>query len=156
MQGFAKAGFAAGPCLFKDTMQLGAFNHNAFILGQAAMMTNEGLPALLVNELKATMPLADKTAAILGMAFKGNSDDARSSLSYKLRKLLTLECRRVVCTDPYVEDPGFVSLEQALDEADVVFVGACHDEYRRLQIDKPIVDVFGFIQPAAAMQRRAA
>lgn len=156
MKGFAKAGFAAGPCLFKDTMQLGAFNHNAFILGQAAMMTNEGLPALLVNELKATTPLADKTAAILGMAFKGNSDDARSSLSYKLRKLLTLECRRVVCTDPYVEDPSFVSLEQALAEADVVFIGACHDEYRHLQIDKPTVDVFDFVQPAATAQRRAA
>jgi UDP-N-acetyl-D-mannosaminuronic acid dehydrogenase len=27
------AGFAAGPCLFKDTMQLAAFNHNNFALG---------------------------------------------------------------------------------------------------------------------------
>lgn len=156
MQGFAKAGFAAGPCLFKDTMQLGAFNHSAFILGQAAMMVNEGLPALLVNEFKAQTPLADKTAAILGMAFKGNSDDARSSLSYKLRKLLTLECRRVVCTDPYIDDPDFVPLEVALAEADVVFIGACHDEYRHLQIDCPTVDVFGFVQPAPVTSRRAA
>lgn len=46
MKSFARAGFAAGPCLLKDTMQLGAFNHGSFILGQAAMMVNEGLPYL--------------------------------------------------------------------------------------------------------------
>ena len=38
MVGFARAGFATGPCLLKDTMQLAAFNHNGFVLGQAAMM----------------------------------------------------------------------------------------------------------------------
>ena len=29
-------GFAAGPCLLKDTMQLAAFNNNNFVLGHAA------------------------------------------------------------------------------------------------------------------------
>jgi UDP-N-acetyl-D-mannosaminuronic acid dehydrogenase len=38
------AGFAAGPCLFKDTMQLAAFDDNRFHLGHAAMLVNEGLP----------------------------------------------------------------------------------------------------------------
>ncbi len=40
------AGFAAGPCLLKDTMQLAAFNNNNFLLGHASMLVNEGLPAL--------------------------------------------------------------------------------------------------------------
>jgi UDP-N-acetyl-D-mannosaminuronic acid dehydrogenase len=146
LAGFSKAGLAGGPCLLKDTMQLGAFNHNAFPIGHAAMMINEGLPANLVEGAKARYPLATMTAAILGMAFKGNSDDARASLAYKLRKILTLECRRVVCTDPYIEDPAFVPLETALREADILFLGACHDEYRDLVIDKPVVDVFGFLR----------
>ena len=34
------AGFAAGPCLLKDTMQLAAFNNNNFTLGHASMMIN--------------------------------------------------------------------------------------------------------------------
>jgi UDP-N-acetyl-D-mannosaminuronic acid dehydrogenase len=146
MAGFPKAGFAGGPCLLKDTMQLAAFNHNAFIIGQAAMMVNEGLPSLLVEAVKERYSLAGSTAAILGMAFKGNSDDPRDSLAYKLRKVLTLECRRVLCTDPYIQDPSFVSLETALEEADVVFLGACHDEYRDLIIEKPAVDVFHFLR----------
>ena len=94
MQSLARPGFAAGPCLLKDTMQLGAFNHGSFVLGQAAMMINEGLPYLIVQDVKRAYPLADMTVGILGMAFKPNSDDPRSSLSYKLRKVLLLECKQ--------------------------------------------------------------
>ena len=46
------AGFAAGPCLFKDTMQLASFTGNNFALGHSAMLINEGLPAYLVNRLE--------------------------------------------------------------------------------------------------------
>lgn len=144
MAGFARAGLTGGPCLLKDTMQLAAFNHNSFALGQAAMMVNEGLPSVMVESVRAKLNLAGATAAILGMAFKGNSDDHRDSLAYKLRKLLELECQRVLCTDPYIADPDFVPLETALAAADVVFLGACHEEYRSLPIRVPVVDVFGF------------
>lgn len=158
MQGFARAGFAAGPCLLKDTMQLAAFNHNGFAIGQAAMMINEGLPRALVDMVKAQRDLSGAVAAILGMGFKGNCDDPRDSLAYKLRKVLSLECRQVVCTDPYIQDPTFVPLETAL-KADVVFLGACHDEYRRLSFSQPVVDVFNFLQlktAAGGLPRAAA
>jgi UDP-N-acetyl-D-mannosaminuronic acid dehydrogenase len=145
MRGFAKAGFAGGPCLLKDTMQLAAFNHNAFAIGQAAMMVNEGLPCALVDAVKMHRDLSRDTAAILGMAFKGNCDDPRDSLAYKLRKVLTLQCRKVLCTDPYIDDASFVPLETALCESDIVFLGACHHQYRDLVIDKPVIDVFGYL-----------
>ena len=84
-------GFAAGPCLFKDTMQLAAFTADHFPLGQAAMQVNEGLPAYIVSALERRYGgLQGKTVGILGMAFKAESDDPRASLSYKLRKLLSL------------------------------------------------------------------
>jgi UDP-N-acetyl-D-mannosaminuronic acid dehydrogenase len=158
MAGFPAAGLAGGPCLLKDTMQLAAFNHNAFILGQAAMMVNEGLPSILVEAVKAKYSMTGSTAAILGMAFKGNSDDPRDSLAYKLRKVLTLECRRVLCSDPYIDDPSFVSVETALEEADFVFLGACHDEYQNLVIEKPVIDVFGFLLQTGktALEKRSA
>jgi len=144
MNGFARAGFAGGPCLLKDTMQLASFNHNLLTLGQTAMAVNEGLPGFIVERLKQDHDLTGLTVGILGMAFKGNCDDPRSSLSYKLRKVLTLECRRVLCTDPFINSPDFVSLETILDESDILILGACHDEYRRVQTTKPLIDVFGF------------
>src|ERR1700688_1607566 len=64
-------GFTAGPCLFKDTMQLAAFTENHFWLGHAAMLVNEGLPQHLVKLIKRSHgSLATKTVGILGMAFK--------------------------------------------------------------------------------------
>jgi UDP-N-acetyl-D-mannosaminuronic acid dehydrogenase len=149
MQSLARPGFAAGPCLLKDTMQLGAFNHGSFVLGQAAMMINEGLPYLLVQDVKRAYPLADMTVGILGMAFKPNSDDPRSSLSYKLRKVLLLECRRVLCTDPYVSDPELTPLAKVLDQADLLIVGTPHDCYRGLPYRQPVIDVTGTVKQMA-------
>ncbi len=141
MASFARPGFAAGPCLLKDTMQLGSFNHGSFMLGQAAMMINEGLPYLLVQNLKHAYPLSEMTVGILGMAFKPNNDDARSSLSYKLRKVLLLECRKVICTDPLVADPDLTPLAEVLDTADLLIVGTPHDCYKGIKYKQPVIDV---------------
>ena len=141
MQSFARPGFAAGPCLLKDTMQLGSFNHGSFVLGQAAMMINEGLPYLVVQQIKRSYPLNDMTVGILGMAFKPNSDDPRSSLSYKLRKVLLLECKQVLCTDPYVPDPDLTPLAEVLDRADLLVVGTPHGCYKDIKFKQPVVDV---------------
>jgi UDP-N-acetyl-D-mannosaminuronic acid dehydrogenase len=145
MRSFARAGFAAGPCLLKDTLQLSAFSSNNFFLGHAAMLVNEGLPNFIVTQLRSE-GLSKSTVAILGMAFKGDSDDNRSSLSYKLKKLLQVEARNVLCTDPFVSDPRFVSVEQAIEKADVIILGAPHSAYRDLKFPpgKKVVDVWGF------------
>lgn len=138
------AGFAAGPCLLKDTMQLAAFNDNNFVLGHAAMLVNEGLPLYIVSKLEAKMDLSDQTVGILGMAFKEESDDIRSSLSYKLRRVLRFKAERVLCHDPYVKDDGtLVSLEEIIRDSDVLILAAPHRCYFDLQTDTPIIDIWG-------------
>jgi UDP-N-acetyl-D-mannosaminuronic acid dehydrogenase len=146
MKSFAKAGFAAGPCLLKDTLQLSAFSGNNFFLGHAAMLVNEGLPNFIVGQLRQQQKLRDKVVAVLGMAFKSESDDKRESLSYKLRKLLMVEAREVLCTDPYVVDEKLVPLDEAIERADVIVLGAPHSAYRDLELskEKVVVDVWGF------------
>ena len=140
-------GFAAGPCLFKDTMQLAAFTADHFPLGQAAMQVNEGLPAYIVSALQRRYGgLNGKTVGILGMAFKAESDDPRASLSYKLRKLLSWAGARVICTDPYVKDDRLDTLECVLKESDVLVLGAPHKAYRNLAVGgKDVVDVWGLL-----------
>jgi UDP-N-acetyl-D-mannosaminuronic acid dehydrogenase len=150
MVGMPGPGFAAGPCLVKDTMQLAAFSHNHFMLGHSAMLVNEGLPSHLIDLVKERVELGRCTAGILGMAFKAESDDPRDSLSYKLRKLLALEARAVLCTDPYVRDPSLVPLERVLAEADVLFVATPHECYRRLPplAGKWVIDLWGLSGPS--------
>ena len=136
-------GFAAGPCLLKDTMQLAAFNRNNFVLGHSAMLINEGLPLYLVSKLEDRFDLAELSVGILGMAFKGGSDDPRDSLAYKLRKILTLKARETLCTDPYVVDERFLPLDDVLKRADLLVIAAPHPDYADLETDKPLVDMWG-------------
>ncbi len=136
-------GFAAGPCLFKDTMQLAAFNNNQFTLGHTSMMINEGMPLYVVARMEGRYELAGATVGILGTAFKGESDDIRSSLAYKLKRILAFKAKRVLCSDPYVTvDPDLVPQEELLSAADIVVIGAPHQRYATLDINKPVVDVF--------------
>jgi UDP-N-acetyl-D-mannosaminuronic acid dehydrogenase len=137
------AGFAAGPCLFKDTMQLAAFNNNNFALGHTAMTINEGMPLYLVKKLEEQYDLAELTVGILGMGFKAESDDIRSSLSYKLRRILKFKAGDVLCTDPYVKvDPTLLPLDEVLDRSDVLIIATPHPEYRDLATDKPVADIW--------------
>ena len=140
------AGFAAGPCLFKDTMQLAAFNNNNFFLGHASMMVNEGLPMYLVDRMDRRFELKNLTVGILGMAFKAESDDIRSSLSYKLRRILRYKAANVLCTDPFVTtDPNLVPLEDVLSKADVLVIGAPHSAYRTLKPKQAVVDIWNLL-----------
>jgi UDP-N-acetyl-D-mannosaminuronic acid dehydrogenase len=137
------AGFAAGPCLLKDTMQLAAFNNNNFMLGHAAMMVNEGLPLYLVDRLSRRYDLSTMTIGVLGMAFKGESDDIRSSLAYKLKRILRFKAADVLCADPYVKtDSSLVSQQEVMDRADLLVIGAPHRRYAELSTAKPVVDIW--------------
>jgi UDP-N-acetyl-D-mannosaminuronic acid dehydrogenase len=141
-------GFAAGPCLLKDTMQLSAFTPDHFPMGQAAMQVNEGLPGYIVDTLNSRQPLLGRTLGILGMAFKGESDDPRASLSYKLRKLAQFKGAKVLCTDPYIMDETFEPLDKVLNEAEVLVIGAPHRAYRDLALDgRDVVDIWGVTGP---------
>ena len=139
---FARAGLAAGPCLFKDTMQLSAFHNNEFFLGHSAMLVNEGLPNFLVSQLEAKVgSLKGKKIGVMGLAFKADNDDIRESLSFKVKKLLEMKMAEVLVTDEFV--PGTMPLKKFLKEADGVILGVPHSAYRKLKVKKPFVDCWG-------------
>src|ERR1700693_3542550 len=141
-------GFAAGPCLLKDPMQLSAYTPDHFPMGQAAMQINEGLPNYIVDTLNSRRSLQGRTVGILGMAFKGESDDPRASLSYKLRKLAAFKGARVMCTDPFIEDPSFDSLAKVMGEADVLVIASPHRAYKKLDLaGRDVVDIWGITGP---------
>ena len=140
---FARAGLAAGPCLFKDTMQLSAFHNNEFFLGHSAMLVNEGLPNFLVSQLEAKMggSLKGKKIGVMGLAFKADNDDVRESLSFKVKKLLEMKMAKVLVTDEFV--PGTMPLKKFVKETEGVILGVPHSVYKNLKIKKPFVDCWG-------------
>jgi UDP-N-acetyl-D-mannosaminuronic acid dehydrogenase len=143
---FPLAGLAAGPCLFKDTMQLASFYRNQFGLGFQAMLVNEGMPQFIVDRLDATYPLDRMTVGLLGMAYKAESDDPRFSLSYKLKKILTIRSKAVLTTDPFVKnDSALLELEEVIQRSDVLILCVPHNVYRGLNLkQKVVVDIWNF------------
>jgi len=140
------AGFTAGPCLFKDTMQLAAFSRNEFSLGNAAMLVNEGLVLYLIQRLREKYPLAEMTVGLLGMAFKADSDDTRASLSFKMRKGLALHAKDVLATDPLVTTvPDLLPLNDVVERSDLLVLCVPHRAYRDLDTKgKPVVDIWNY------------
>jgi len=147
---FPGPGFSAGPCLFKDTMQLAAYARNQFGLGHAAMQVNEGLVLQLVDDLRHGYEISSMTVGLLGMAFKAEIDDTRASLSYKLKHALEICARGVLTTDPFVTtDPNILPFDHVVDHSDLLILCAPHSVYAEADLKgKPVVDIWGFLKNA--------
>jgi UDP-N-acetyl-D-mannosaminuronic acid dehydrogenase len=145
-----KPGYAAGPCLMKDTMQLTAFARNEFTLGNAAMLVNEGLPLHVIGDLRRRYDLGKMTVGLLGMAFKPEIDDVRASLSYKFKKILSGFAHEVLTTDPFVTiDPDLLPLDEVIARSDILILCTPHNSYKSADLKgKPVVDVWGLLENA--------
>jgi len=153
---FPRTGFTAGPCLFKDTMQLAAFCRHQFTLGHAAMLVNETMPDCMLEQAKAELAknncsIATSTCGILGMAFKPDNDDIRESLAFKLRRLLRWEAAEVYCSDPHIVDSEFVDVHLLLKVCSVIFIGCPHTEYKNLKFmrEHVVIDCWGSLPQAS-------
>src|SRR5207302_11069513 len=126
--GIAQPGMTAGTCLRKDF----AFSEErspAPGMLLAVSRVNESVPLFLLEGAKRRLgSLADRKVAVLGLAFKADTDDERDSLSHKLIRLLERELADVAVHDPRVTTPT-ASLEEALSGADAVIVATNHSEF---------------------------
>jgi UDP-N-acetyl-D-mannosaminuronic acid dehydrogenase len=136
--GLAQPGLTAGTCLRKD-FAFSEERSNAPGMLLAVSRVNESVPLFLVEGIRRRLgpahgaaglgALSDRKVAVLGLAFKADTDDERDSLAHKLIRLLERELADVVAHDPHVPTPT-VSFEEAVVDADVVVVAANHSEFR--------------------------
>jgi UDP-N-acetyl-D-mannosaminuronic acid dehydrogenase len=127
--GLAQPGLTAGTCLRKD-FAFSEERSNAPGMLLAVSRVNESVPLFLVEGMRRRLgSLADRKVAVLGLAFKADTDDERDSLAHKLVRLLERELADVAIHDPHVPTPT-APLEQVLQDADAVVVAANHSEFR--------------------------
>jgi UDP-N-acetyl-D-mannosaminuronic acid dehydrogenase len=143
---YRSPGLAAGPCLFKDTMQLASWARHDFDLGHAAVHVNEGLADFMVDKAEAALggSVHGRTVGILGLAFKADCDDTRTSLSFRVRKVLDFRGAKVLSHDPYV--PGSPPLDSVIASSEALVLCTPHREYRELDVKKPLIDVWGLLR----------
>ena len=143
-----KAGFAAGPCLYKDTAQLNSFLKNSFSLGKVATKINQGFPNFIYLKMKKKFKnkLHSKKIGILGVAFKSDIDDTRDSLSIELYKLLKKKGLRVFISDEFVKMSEIIPKKELIKKSDIIVLGVPHSSYRKIKIPKKkfLIDSWGF------------
>jgi UDP-N-acetyl-D-mannosaminuronic acid dehydrogenase len=127
--GIAQPGLTAGTCLRKDF----AFSEERSAapgMLLAVSRVNESVPLFLLEGVKRRVgPLANRKVAVLGLAFKADTDDERDSLAHKLIRLLERELADVAVHDPHVATPT-ASFAEAVDDAAVVIMATNHTEFR--------------------------
>jgi UDP-N-acetyl-D-mannosaminuronic acid dehydrogenase len=95
----------------------------------AVSRVNESVPLFLVEGMQRRIgKLRGKKIAVLGLAFKADTDDERDSLSHKLIRLLERELAEVAVHDPHVATPT-QSFDDAVLDADAVVIAANHTEF---------------------------
>jgi UDP-N-acetyl-D-mannosaminuronic acid dehydrogenase len=126
--GMPQPGFTAGTCLRKD-FAFSEERSRAPGMLLAVSRVNESVPLFLVQGMTRRMgSLKGKKVAVLGLAFKANTDDERDSLSHKLIRLLERELADVAVHDPHVATPT-QSFEDAIIDADAVVIATNHDTF---------------------------
>ena len=126
--GIAQPGFTAGTCLRKDFAFSEERSHAPGML-LAVSRVNESVPLFLVEGMVRRLGgLRERKVAVLGLAFKRDTDDDRDSLSHKLIRLLERELADVAVHDPIVPTPT-VDFAEAVQDADAVVVATNHSAY---------------------------
>ena len=149
-KGIPTAGFAAGPCLYKDTAQLNAFLKDSFTLGKTATSINQNFPKFIFNKMKKKYgnKLIKKKIGILGVAFKSDIDDVRDSLSIELWKYLKRKKMKVYISDEFVKMKEVINKNNLIKKSDIVIIGAPHTVYKKLKIpkNKYLIDSWGLFE----------
>jgi UDP-N-acetyl-D-mannosaminuronic acid dehydrogenase len=137
--GMALPGFTAGTCLRKDfTFSEERSPAPGMLL--AVSRVHESVPLFVVEGLKRRLgSLAERKVAVLGLAFKADTDDERDSLAHKLIRLLERELADVVVHDPHVQTPT-ASFAEAVLDADAVVIATNHSEFRGRDVLRAIAD----------------
>src|SRR6185312_9732844 len=129
--GIGRPGLTAGTCLRKDfAFSEEKSNAPGMLLGVSRV--HESVPLFLVDGVKRRLggSLRERKVAVLGLAFKRDTDDERDSLAHKLVRLLERELADVAIHDPHVASPT-TSFDEAVDHADAVVVATNHSEFSR-------------------------
>lgn len=161
-----------GPSLPQDTRVLANIaqeNNVSLSVLNAAMKVNDRRPSQTITKIKKVLGenLSDKRFAILGLSYKGNTDDIRQSPAFKVIDELLKEDCRIIAFDPMStaafrkkmrSDPHIAyanTLDEALKTCDVAIFLNESEEFKKLTnedfinyMKKPIVfDGKGVLNP---------
>ncbi|MBQ2831350.1 nucleotide sugar dehydrogenase [Methanobrevibacter sp.] len=89
--------------------------------------TNNSMPDFVCEYVKKIIPAGK--IAVLGVSYKGNTGDDRESPAYEIISKLENDYE-IAIHDPHLKRDNFVSLSEALENADLILILCDHNEFK--------------------------
>ncbi|MCL2687125.1 MAG: nucleotide sugar dehydrogenase [Methanobrevibacter sp.] len=128
-----------GHCLAIDPYFIYALAPKEAKLIKLARDINNSMPKFVVDNTKKILEgignIENPKIAILGVAYKGNTDDLRESPALVVIDLLKNEGYEIAIHDSHIEDESYCSFEEAIEYADIALILSDHDEFKDLNFD---------------------
>ena len=121
-----------GHCLAIDPYFIYAKAPDTAKIIKLARDTNNSMPQFVCDYVKKIIP--DGKIALLGVSYKGNTGDDRESPAYDIIAGLS-DDYEIAIHDPHIENPDFVSLDEATKDANLILVLCDHNEFKELDYD---------------------
>ena len=132
-----------GHCLAIDPYFIYAKAPDTAKIIKLARDTNNSMPDFVCEYVKKIIEKGK--IAILGVSYKGNTGDDRESPAYEIIAKLSPDYE-IGIHDPHIDNPNFVSFEEAIKEADLILVLCDHDEFKHIDyelikqnMDSPVI-----------------
>ncbi len=134
-----------GSCFPKDSQAIVSIAEDAgydFSLMRGVIAVNEQQFDRVVDKVESVVDLGGVTVAVLGIAFKANTDDTRQSPALEIMKRLVAKGASVKAYDPAVTSVDLDGIEvvddayAACEGASAIVVATEWDEFKWLDLDK--------------------
>lgn len=120
-----------GHCLAIDPYFICAKVPETAKIIKLARDTNCSMPAYVVEKTEMLLRgIENPKIAAFGVTYKGDVDDMRESPSMKIVEMLQAKGYHVAVHDPHVACPSFVSLGEAVEDADIILILTDHSEFK--------------------------
>lgn len=121
-----------GHCLAIDPYFIYAKAPETAKIIKLARDTNNSMPDFVCENVKKI--IKEGKISVLGVSYKGNTDDDRESPAYEIIAKLSSDYE-ILVHDPHIENPNYVSLEEAVKDSDLILVLCDHNEFKDLDYD---------------------
>ena len=123
-----------GHCLAVDPYFVVAAAPEDAKLIQLGRMINTEMPEFIIKKVEEILAIhGGNKIAVLGLAYKGNIDDARESPAVEIAKRLKQKNTLQVTTyDPYVATSDVAHIEAALTDSDLALILCDHDAFKAI------------------------
>ena len=116
-----------GHCLAIDPYFIYAKAPETAKIIKLARDTNNSMPAFVCEYVRKI--ISEGKISILGVSYKGNTGDDRESPAYEIISELSGDYE-ISIHDPHIENPNFVSLDEATRDSDLILILCDHDEFK--------------------------